>query len=92
MTSIRIANPAHQEDEARDGISTTGPKIYRMHSVSKQDIIRSTEDDIFNIRSRPIERAGIRVSGLEQADDDPGLRNPDDFKGRQVCITLTPTI
>jgi KUP system potassium uptake protein len=92
MTSIRIADPVHQEDEARDGISTTGPSIYRIHSVSRRDIIGSTEDDICNIRSRPIEPFGTRVSGLEQPDDDPGLRNPDDFKGRQVYIILTQTM
>lgn len=31
-----------------------------------------------------LERISSRISATEQPDEDPGLRNPDDFKQRQV--------
>ncbi|KAH8703997.1 potassium transporter-domain-containing protein [Talaromyces proteolyticus] len=55
-----------------------------MRSFSKQDTTESTGDEICNIRSRAIERVSSKVSGIEQADEDPGLRNPADYRSKQV--------
>lgn len=89
MATIRIADPAYARDEpgqppSCDDGSTMGPTFSKSQSMA-----RSHQDDIhesiYNIRSRPrIPERISRISAAEQPDDDPGLRNPGDFKQRQV--------
>jgi KUP system potassium uptake protein len=90
MATIRVADPAHAGDEpsqpSGDDESPVGPGFSK--SLTKT---RSHQEDmdihesIINIRSHSWmpERISSRISA-EQPDDDPGLRNPGDFKQRQV--------
>jgi KUP system potassium uptake protein len=90
MATIRIADPAHTGDElgqppSCDDGSTIDPAFSKSQSMARshQEDIR---ESIYNIRSqfRLPERISSRTSAAEQPDDDPGLRNPRDFKQKQV--------
>lgn len=90
MATIRIADPAHAGDEpgqppSVDDESTMGPAFSRSQSMARSQQ-GDTHDSIINIRSHSWMPEGIssRISAAEQPDDDPGLRNPGDFKQRQV--------
>ena len=86
MTTVRIADPAYA---GQPPPGDDGPSIGPVFSKS-QSIARSQQEEfhegIYNIRShsRMLERISSRISATEQPDEDPGLRNPDDFKQRQV--------
>ncbi|OOQ83159.1 potassium transporter 5 [Penicillium brasilianum] len=90
MASVRIADPAHAGGEPAQSLpgddgSTTGPVLSESQSIARSQQ-EEVHDGIYNIRSHPRipERISRTTSASEQPDEDPGLRNPDDFKQRQV--------
>ncbi|KAJ6092424.1 hypothetical protein N7467_004393 [Penicillium canescens] len=62
-----------------------GPAFSKSQSMARSHQ-EEIHESIYNIRSRSRipERISSRISAAEQPDDDPGLRNPGDFKQRQV--------
>ncbi|KAJ5981551.1 hypothetical protein N7522_013587 [Penicillium canescens] len=90
MATIRIADPAYAGDEpgqppSCDDGSSMGPAFSNSQSMARS-YQEEIHESIYNIRSRSRipERISSRISAAEQPDDDPGLRNPGDFKQRQV--------
>ncbi|KAJ5364794.1 uncharacterized protein N7496_010507 [Penicillium cataractarum] len=90
MATLRIADPPHEGDELQqprscDEGSIMGPAGSTSQSIA-QPHQEEIQESIYNIRSHskiPV-RVSSGVSADEQPDDDPGLRNPGDFKQRQV--------
>ncbi len=90
MTTVRIADPADaggepgQPPPGDDG-SSIGPVFSKSQSIARSQQ-EEFHEGIYNIRShsRMPERISSRIPAAEQPDEDPGLRNPDDFKQRQV--------
>ncbi|KAF3393895.1 Potassium transporter 5 [Penicillium rolfsii] len=90
MATIRISDPPHTGDEpgqppSGDDRSTIEPAFSRSQSMA-QSHQEEIQESIYNIRShsRMPERINGGISAAEQPDDDPGLRNPGDYKQRQV--------
>ncbi|KAJ5984784.1 hypothetical protein N7522_011980 [Penicillium canescens] len=90
MATIRIADPTYAGDEpgqppSCDDGSAMGPAFSKSQSMARS-YQEEIHESIYNIRSRSRipERISSRISTAEQPDDDPGLRNPGDFKQRQV--------
>jgi KUP system potassium uptake protein len=86
MATIRIADPTYTGDEPScDDGSAMGPAFSKSQSTARSHQ-EELHESIYNIRSRSRipERISSRISAAEQPDDDPGLRNPGDFKQRQV--------
>lgn len=106
MTTIRIADAVHPNDELRpsrtqEGISSgVADSIYTPHRFGRSDTIGSN-DGIYNIRSRSkapsLDRRSARKATGDFQDEDPGLRRDDDYKQRQVesphyqCVPVTWT-
>jgi KUP system potassium uptake protein len=97
MATIRIAEDPHPKDgivrintQEGAGPATEG-SIYRTRLAVRSEL-GETHDDIYNIRSRSRARSNStrRASGIftpDREDDDPGLRNADDYKQKQVCAS-----
>ncbi|KAJ5771551.1 potassium transporter [Penicillium odoratum] len=81
MTTIRIADDAHQGSESR----LNGEGAIPRTTSNLQPGINEDDDNIYNIRSQA--RLPVRMShtstGQEQADENPSLRLPGDFKQKQ---------
>ncbi|KAJ5984458.1 hypothetical protein N7481_006557 [Penicillium waksmanii] len=62
-----------------------GFRMSRTRSVARSDVAEN-DDNIYNIRSRPAlpERFGGRSTVPEQADENPSLQQPGDFKEKQI--------
>lgn len=92
MASIRITdgmNPSHELEQVTtgdDGNSSAVRSIYKTRPIGPSHI-GEKDDSICNIRSQPgiLQRISSRATDSE-ADEDPGLRKPGDFKEKQVCL------
>lgn len=95
MTTIRIADPVQLNDglgrttSQGDSRSCTGVDITRTRSSARSDVLEP-DDNIYNIRSPPRlpERITSRSAVPEQADENPSLHRPGDFKEKQVCKSI----
>ncbi|KAJ5633462.1 potassium transporter [Penicillium lividum] len=81
MTTIRIADDARKGSESR----LNGEGAISRTTSNPQPGINEDDDNIYNIRSQA--RLPVRMSrtptGQEQADENPSLRLPGDFKEKQ---------
>lgn len=92
MASIRITdsvNPSHELEQVTtgdDGNSSAVRSVYKTRPVAPSHK-GEKDDSICNIRSQPgiPERINSRATHSE-ADEDPRLRKPGDFREKQVCL------
>jgi KUP system potassium uptake protein len=85
-TTIRIADVPHPRGGDDQAISSAiEDSIYRTRSFTRRDA--AAADDIYNIRSRSRSRDTRGGAGTVTVveDEDPGLRQPGDYKQKQVC-------
>lgn len=90
MARIRVADPVHRGDKpgqppSGDDGSSMGPAFPKPVSMARSHH-GDAHESIQNIRSHSMipERISSGIPVAEQPDEDPGLRNPGDFKQRQV--------
>ncbi|GAM36149.1 hypothetical protein TCE0_018f05012 [Talaromyces pinophilus] len=86
-TTITIADEPHPNTEMTSAqtSATTATGIYKKQSAAVPDN-GETRDSIYNIHSRTsrLERSISRSASIDEPDEDPGLRNPGDYKQKQV--------
>lgn len=86
-TTITIADEPHPNTEMTSAqtSATTATGIYKKQSAAVPDN-GETRDSIYNIHSRTsrLERSISKSASIDEPDEDPGLRNPGDYKQKQV--------
>lgn len=86
-TTITIADEPHPNTEITRAqtSATIATGIYKKQSAAVSDN-GETRDSIYNIRSRTsrLERSISKAGPIDQPDEDPGLRNPGDYKQKQA--------
>jgi KUP system potassium uptake protein len=65
--------------------ATTATGIYKKQSAAVPDN-GETRDSIYNIHSQTprLERSISKAASIDEPDEDPGLRNPGDYKQKQA--------
>jgi KUP system potassium uptake protein len=86
-TTITITDEPHPNTEVTRAqtSATTATGIYKKQSAAVPDN-GETRDSIYNIHSQTprLERSISKAASIDEPDEDPGLRNPGDYKQKQV--------